>query len=192
MSFQIIMALCKNKGIGYKNKLPWSSKIDMKFFKWMTTISNDKNLLVMGRKTWSSLNYKELTNRHSYIVSDKLTKGILSSNTTVGTFEDSIYTNEKYKWIIGGEQIYNYSLKHYLNNVNNIFITYIDKEYNYDTQFKKTDLIEKNFYIRSAFNIKERDLPLTFYYLHNKNGVIDELIDLRWNEFVKKMNDHRS
>ena len=30
--FSLIAAVCKNNGIGYKNKIPWNNKDDLKFF----------------------------------------------------------------------------------------------------------------------------------------------------------------
>ena len=57
MRLNIISAVSKNGGIGYKNKLPWKRiNLDMKFFSQITIGSkNDNNAVIMGKNTWLSL-----------------------------------------------------------------------------------------------------------------------------------------
>ena len=50
----IIVACCKNFGIGFRNKLPWHLKKDLKYFK-ENTIGDGNAAVVMGRKTWLSI-----------------------------------------------------------------------------------------------------------------------------------------
>lgn len=51
--FNIIVAINKYSGIGYKDKLSWKSLIDMKYFKKTTENHLFKEkYLIMGRKTW--------------------------------------------------------------------------------------------------------------------------------------------
>ena len=50
----IIVAACKNRGIGFKNKLPWKLSKEMKYFKELT-IGEKNNAVVMGRNTWLSI-----------------------------------------------------------------------------------------------------------------------------------------
>ena len=43
--YKIITALSKNRGIGYRGKLPWNIRKDMNFFKNTTsTVSNKKKI----------------------------------------------------------------------------------------------------------------------------------------------------
>jgi dihydrofolate reductase/thymidylate synthase len=85
--FSFVLAMSKNKGIGYKGKLPWEIPQDLKHFKNITSkifneiddldflkgnllqsslehikISKEtvvkKNMIVMGRKTWDSIPQK--------------------------------------------------------------------------------------------------------------------------------------
>ena len=44
----IVVAACKNKGIGINNKLPWSLTRDLKYFKFLTQ-SHGNNAIVMGK-----------------------------------------------------------------------------------------------------------------------------------------------
>ena len=61
----IIVAMTKDQGIGYNNKLPWYIPDDLKRFKKLTSNS----VIVMGRKTWDSLPIKPLPNRINYVLS---------------------------------------------------------------------------------------------------------------------------
>ena len=67
MSFKLIVAICKNRGIGYKNKLPWSFSSDMKYFSNITR-GNNNNAIIMGRKTFESIG-RALPKRHNIILS---------------------------------------------------------------------------------------------------------------------------
>ena len=83
---KIVVAACRNRGIGYKNKLPWSIKKEMQYFKKLTigddteikyknNNNNDnyynKNAVVMGKNTWLSLK-KPLPKRDNFILSTSL------------------------------------------------------------------------------------------------------------------------
>ena len=111
----IIVAMCKNRGIGYKNQLPWKLKNEMQYFKKLT-IGNGNNAVVMGKNTWLSLNDRPLKNRDNIILSNTMSSAITHEDTYV------LYNKEysepnilewsgmfKYDkmWIIGGESIYN-------------------------------------------------------------------------------------
>ena len=54
MFVNIIVAYCKNNGIGINNSLPWSIKSDMKKFKDYTT-GNGNNAVIMGKNTYNSI-----------------------------------------------------------------------------------------------------------------------------------------
>ena len=54
MQFKIIVAVCKNNGIGYKQDLPWKIKEDLRYFS-KTTKGNGNNAIVMGKNTWLSI-----------------------------------------------------------------------------------------------------------------------------------------
>jgi dihydrofolate reductase len=148
MPINIIVAKCRNNGIGYNNNLPWKLKNDMKNFKELT-IGNGNNAVIMGKKTYESLKIKNLPNRDNLILSTTLNINIINNNNNnnniTKTF-NNIDLLEKFVfkknytdiWIIGGEKIYNYFINEYNNsilNIDNIYITYIEKEYICDTYF---------------------------------------------------------
>jgi len=47
---KLIVAFCKNRGIGFKNTLPWKLKSDMERFQKLT-IGKGNNAVIIGRKT---------------------------------------------------------------------------------------------------------------------------------------------
>lgn len=64
--FTIIAATTKENGIGINGIIPWKNSIDMKYFKNITTQCMDnrkRNAIIMGRKTFKSMNYKPLQDR---------------------------------------------------------------------------------------------------------------------------------
>ena len=55
MKFNIIVMTCKNNGIGYKGSIPWNEPEDMKYFRKITTHTEDKskqNAVIMGKITF--------------------------------------------------------------------------------------------------------------------------------------------
>ena len=74
MIVNIIVAYCKNNGIGKDNTLLWNIKEDMAKFKRLT-LGNKNNAVIMGRKTYESLNNIDgLANRDNLILSKSLKK----------------------------------------------------------------------------------------------------------------------
>ena len=158
----IIVAYCKNRGIGMANKLPWRSLKDLEHFKRLT-IGDGDNAVIMGRKTWDSLpkQFKPLPKRVNIILSRN---SELNYSDEVHIFSDislakQFCKNQKYDqvWIIGGQNIY----KQFITDkeVENIYVTNIDRTFHCDTFFPpfknrfklkwQSDLyVEKNLVLR--------------------------------------------
>ena len=149
MLFNLIVAVCRNNGIGYKGTLPWHIKADLQYFSKLTK-GNGRNVIVMGNTTWKSLSEHYslgLPGRDNFIVSHSL-----SLNETVGndnrliksckTIEELEQWMEKktYEegWIIGGAQLYKTFWDK--NTINKCYITYIDKEFECDTFLPELEL----------------------------------------------------
>ncbi|MAR49609.1 MAG: hypothetical protein CML42_00610 [Rhodobacteraceae bacterium] len=136
----IIVAMCKNRGMGFKNTIPWHLSSDLQRFKYLTTSFENKNNVIMGRKTWDSLpnKYKPLPKRKNIIISSK--KDIIKQKNVI-VYNDINLIKNHYKetnkntWIIGGTQIYNYALENDL--VKSILVTVIDNEFECDVFFPK-------------------------------------------------------
>ena len=176
MIINIIAAYCKNNGIGKDNALLWNIKEDMAKFKRLTT-GNNNNAIIMGRKTYESLNnVNGLVNRDNLILSKSLVVDKINSKNIVKTFEtlqtlENFVKSKNYDeiWIIGGEQIYKLFLTNLINKntffkINNIIITYIEKEFVCDSYFPDLEDYTKNYnlYFYSKNIIKTKDTNISY------------------------------
>lgn len=139
IKYKIIVAHCKNYGIGLNNELPWRIPSDLKRFMKLT-LDGNKNAVVMGKNTWESLPKKPLKGRDNLILSSKFeidnetSKGITKSFKSIEDI-DTFCLEKKYDsvWVIGGESVYNaYLMK---NMISEIYVTYIDKDFKCDRFF---------------------------------------------------------
>ena len=139
--FDIIVAVSKNYVIGNDNKIPWNYKEDMKYFKKITT-SGEKNVIVMGYNTWSSIG-RVLPNRINIVLTRKandvlVSKGdnlYYSNNFNKLIDEMEILYKDYNKYIIGGQQIYELALKH--PKCNKVYLTKISKKVDGNIKFPK-------------------------------------------------------
>lgn len=129
--YTIIAAIGKNRELGRDNKLLWSLKGDLKFFKEKTT----NHTIIMGRKTFESLG-RLLPNRKHVVIS--------SSNDFPE--EVDVYNNiesllSHYKdsseelFIIGGAKIYS----EFINYATKMYLTLVDGEFDADVYFPMFD-----------------------------------------------------
>ena len=53
----IVVAACRNRGIGFKNNLPWKLSKDLKYFRFLTKDDSEQscNAVIMGKNTCLSL-----------------------------------------------------------------------------------------------------------------------------------------
>jgi dihydrofolate reductase len=112
-----------NHGIGYKGKLPWDVKGDLKFFKEITKTSP----LIMGRKTWESLPVKPLPNRENIVISKK------SKMNSLQKALDYCWDKNQNPFIIGGSSIYEEAINH--PSLDGLFLTLIHGSYKSDVFF---------------------------------------------------------
>lgn len=144
--YNLIVAMCRNNGIGCKGKIPWCNKQDLKYFSEMTK-GDGNNAVIMGRNTWESLP-RALTNRDNLVLSKKMPCSSALASAGPRTFknfellETFLDTNNLYEdvWIIGGAQVY----KQFLNSgkINKCYVTYIDHDFPCDTFFPVLDLTQ--------------------------------------------------
>lgn len=152
--FSIISAFTKgNRGIGYKNGLPWKIKEDMDWFKKITTQTYpeypDGNSVIMGRNTWDSLpeKFKPLPDRYNYVLTRRKSNFTTNSNQNVYAedsdpkYKNTCYINRfdfvtnncfisthglKLKhFVIGGQQLYEQTIN--MPECEELFITEIDE-----------------------------------------------------------------
>lgn len=132
MKINLIVAHCKDYGIGISNKLPWHYSCDMKWFRKLTSDKNNdfsNPAVVMGKNTWLSL-HKPLPNRINYVLSTTLHEEFAFNNIE-SIIEDCKNRNVDVLWVIGGEKVYeSFILK---DLVDYQYITIIHKKYECDT-----------------------------------------------------------
>lgn len=129
----IIAACDENCGIGKDGTIPWYNKKDMRLFKAATI----GRTVVMGRKTWKSMDYKELKDRENVILSHEHQPFSMDSKyNNVKTFRTIEFVCEHYNndfVVIGGQQIYKEFLERDL--VDYIMLTVVVGDYKCDTFF---------------------------------------------------------
>jgi len=138
---KLIVAVDKNYGIGKNNSLPWNITEDMKYFKEITLGSgNNSNVVIMGRNTWESIpkKFRPLSNRINIIISSTVKLEYCEQAVVFKTLNEAyFYCFNKLKnindiFIIGGKRLYEESFR----TVQNLYITYIDHDYNCDIKLK--------------------------------------------------------
>ena len=192
----IIVAVCKNNGIGKNNALPWLLKQDLKFFK-ERTIGNGKNVVVMGNNTFKSL-VKPLPKRKNIIFTrkndNKLIKLNMKSKVSKNDINNPIYFNnfqnfenyiklKKYEniWIIGGSEIY----QQFLPFTNKIYLTQIYNDFDCDTFFPH---IPYNFKLIEYSSIKkENNLNFRYKFFVKNVHKIDNVPYLNYSKISCKI-----
>jgi dihydrofolate reductase len=139
MLVKVIVAISDVNGIGKDNCLPWRCKDDMLFFS-RNTIGNGNNAVLMGKKTWLSLQ-NPLRNRMNIVVSTTLNDNI-QGVTVERTIENAINTADSEGidtlWVIGGASIYEWFLNY--RKTDELVVSMIPGKYDCDTFFPSIDL----------------------------------------------------
>ncbi|XP_046328939.2 dihydrofolate reductase-like [Haliotis rufescens] len=155
---KLVVAACKNGGIGKDGQLPWKLKKDMAFFKSITSSStqNKTNVVIMGRKTWDSIpaKFRPLKNRINIVLSrtmDTSPEGVVLSRSLEEALE---YTERQGKdkidsvFVIGGSSVYKEAIEGPWST--RVYLTRVMAEFECDTfmpsldelHFKKTECVE--------------------------------------------------
>ena len=164
----MIVAHCRNKGIGFQNKIPWYIPDELKYFKMITSAYKNSSV-IMGKNTWLSLPKKPLSNRNNIILSNSLHKIEIEkyNNTKLFKTKEEIlnYINvtQTPYWVIGGETIY----KSFINceELEYIYVTKIEENYDCDTFFPD---IPENFKLITNSNIKNKNNVFYKYEIYRK------------------------
>ena len=131
----IIVAVDKNWGIGFGNKLLVSIPQDMKFFRTTTT---DK-VVVMGRKTLESFPGGQPLKRRTNVVLTRNPGCKVKDGIVCHTIEEAVKMLEQYDsediYVIGGESIY----REFLPYCAKAYVTKIDHAYQADSHFPNLD-----------------------------------------------------
>lgn len=120
--FSIIVAIAQNGAIGRGGGLLWHIHDDMVFFKNTTK----GHPVVMGRKTWDSLQIKPLPKRENIVITSNK-NFVLERVKVVSSIEEvrRLFDYETEVFIIGGGTIY----KEFLPLVDKLYITKVFHTY---------------------------------------------------------------
>jgi len=130
----IIVAYAENRVIGSCGKMPWHLSEDLKRFRQITM----GHSIVMGRKTWESID-RLLPGRRHVIISRRPGYAVPGA-TVVASLDEAITacTGESDVFVIGGGEIYRLALP--LSD--RIFATEIDGSFEGDAFFPPLDRVE--------------------------------------------------
>ena len=131
MRLSIVVAMDDNRLIGNNNQLPWHLPADLAYFKKLTT---GKSIL-MGRKTYDSIG-RPLPNRRNIVITHN-SKISISGCEVVSSVEKALILtkDEDEVMVIGGASL----CEQLLPQVNRLYITKIDGEFEGDIYFPKYD-----------------------------------------------------
>lgn len=133
MGISLIVAMDKNRVIGYENDIPWRIPNDWAYVRETT----EGSTLIMGRKNFETIG-RALPNRRTIILTrdeEYAFEGCETAHSVEHALEMS--AGEKV-FIFGGEQVY----KLFMPMVNKMYITEIDGEFKGDTYFPGVDIAE--------------------------------------------------
>lgn len=193
--FNVILATDLKGGLGIDNKLPWNFSADTQFFKNITSnhsilpgINTSKNILIMGKNTFQSFNYKLLPNRQFYVLTSSLNSDefkefrdkpdILFFMSFSDAYNKAVLEKMCDIWVIGGYEVYNTALRHF--GCNKVYLTEI--QYNF-----KTDVnINLNNYNLQWLNTLEKydmnRIDNSVYKLIFKEGKVKKNIEIQYLE----------
>ena len=131
MRLSIVVAMDDNRLIGNKNQLPWHLPADLAYFKKLTT---GKSIL-MGRKTYDSIG-KPLPNRRNIVMTRNSEISVPGCEVVSSLGQALELTKgEEEVMVIGGASL----CDQLLPEINRLYITKIDGEFEGDVFFPKYD-----------------------------------------------------
>ena len=131
MEIVLIAAVDINLAIGKEGKIPWDIKEDLKFFRQNT----ENTAIVMGRATYDSIG-RPLPNRRNIVITRNSKISIPGCEVVSSVDKALILTNnEDEVMVIGGASL----CEQLLPQVNRLYITKIDGEFEGDIYFPKYD-----------------------------------------------------
>jgi len=153
-----LVAMDKNRVIGYNNDLPWRLPLDLKFFREVTT----GHTIIMGRKTFDSIG-RVLPKRKNVVLTRKekeFPEGVhvIRDIETIYKWNDASPQEELF--VIGGSEIFKQVFPH----ADRMYITYIDEVFVGDTFFPIFNEEEWSL-TKKEKGIKNKENPYDYYFL---------------------------
>jgi dihydrofolate reductase len=139
--FDVVVAADRAWGIGKNNAMPWPRlRGDLQHFKRVTSTASEGriNAVIMGRKTWDSLNGKPLAGRRNLVVSRGtpiVPEGVVVARSLAEALDAA--ADAETTFVIGGAEIYRIALDH--PGLRWIYLTRVEATYEVDAQLPDLD-----------------------------------------------------
>lgn len=171
MKIHLIIATDRNGGIARDGNIPWRIPKDMEFFK-RTTMGAGRNALIMGRKTWESIPNHPLPGRTNIVVSYSVHPPDNDKVVWKSSIEEALFWCTEHEadlddvFVIGGEQIYNSVMLHFIDVLESIYVTRIDDNYKCDKFFPFDDqeIIKLGFQLEDEFVVFHDEVSVQFLH----------------------------
>lgn len=135
-----IVACDPNGVIAVNGEIPWTLKEDVQMFKHLTA----GNVVIMGRKTYESMNCEPLKNRYNIVLSHKK-EGIVELISpwcihcpdicsVIRKAQEIMELQRCGAWVIGGAEIYSLFLPY----IESFYVTRVSEEYEGDVDIQET------------------------------------------------------
>lgn len=163
MLISIIVAMGRNRAIGFQNALPWRLSADLKRFKDLTMGHH----ILMGRKTYESIG-RPLPGRTSIVITrqpDFQAEGCLLAPSLEAAIALAQARGEPEAFVIGGAEIYAQALPH----ADRLYLTLVDAEPEADAFFP--ELAEPDWQRLETTTVvadEKNQYASTFTVLHRK------------------------
>ena len=135
MRIILVAAVARNRAIGVDNGLPWRLPADLKSFKRRTR----GHTLLMGRRTWESLDGGPLPGRRTIVLSttlEEVPEGVVVVPTLVEGIEHARSAGEQELFIAGGGSVYAAAEPY----ADRMLLTWVDTEVAGDAFFPDVDM----------------------------------------------------
>lgn len=154
MSISYIFAMDRNRAIGLNNRLPWHLPADLNFFKKVTI----GHPILMGRKTYESIG-KPLPGRRNVVLTRNADFEAAGCDIvhTVKEAVDEFAGQELF--VIGGVEVF----RLFAAEVDRMYITYIDHEFEADTFYSDLDLADWTL-VSSEQGIRDEKNPYDYEF----------------------------
>lgn len=169
MLISIIVAMGRNRAIGFQNTLPWRLSADLKRFKDLTMGHH----ILMGRKTYESIG-RPLPGRTSIVITrqtDFQAEGCLLAPSLEAAIAIAQARGEQEAFVIGGAEIYAQALPH----ADRLYLTLVDAAPEADAFFP--ELAETDWQRLETITVEadeKNQYASTFTLLHRKPMTNDQ------------------
>ena len=155
MTVAFLLAMDRNRAIGLRNELPWRLPADLKYVKALTM----GHTLLMGRKTYESIG-RPLPGRRNVILTRRADYHPAGCEV-VRSVEEALsrYGAEDELFVFGGAEIF----RLFLPNVERMYITLIDHEFEADTFFPEMDMGGWEL-VSNVQGVTDEKNPYTYYF----------------------------